>query len=294
MLQYETYPLSHTISVQEIVSADYLTVPVWDDLNHVHRDAWELCCCLQGSLDVQLDGIDFSLRSNEVLLIPPGTDHLVGMRQSGSKAFVVSFVCTGDHHLHALRNTVISVNGHLLHSLENIREELEACFLPEEEHLHFMHFHPSSASPFGAEQMISTYLEQFIIRLFRSVTMDHGRVVSTGGFHEAMQQYLVQQVLDYIHMHLSEPLTVEMIASHFHYSRARLTTICKQSTGLGLSELIARERIAIAKQMLLEKKRTIAQISQNLGFSSPHYFSWKFKQMVGCAPSYYTEKTRSV
>ena len=49
MLQYETYPLKHSISVHAIVSADYLLEPVWEEENHTHPDAWELCCCLQGT-----------------------------------------------------------------------------------------------------------------------------------------------------------------------------------------------------------------------------------------------------
>ena len=291
MLQYEKYPLTQSISVQEIVSADYLLEPVWDDENHVHTDAWELCCCLQGTLDVHRAGISQPLRGGEVLFLPPGTDHLVGMHDPASAAFVISFTCNGDSHLRPLQNTVIPVSGALLLTLQNIREELEMCFLPEEPNLHLMHFRPNDRSPFGAEQMISTCLEQFLIRLLRSVTMDRGRVVSSGGFRAAMQQYLTQQVLTYIREHLGEPLSVAQIADHFHYSRTYLTTICKQTTALGINELIARERMNAAKTMLQKQDKTIAQISRELGFSTPHYFSWKFKQLVGCAPSAYAEQS---
>jgi len=293
MEQYEKYQLRRAISVQEIVTADYLQEPVWDDEIHIHTDAWEVCCCLQGTLDVQLTSVLRLLRAGEVLLLPPGTEHLVGMRQPSSAAFVISFTCTGDSHLRPLQNTVIPVSGPLLMTLQSIREELKMCFLTEETSLHLLHFMSSDGSPFGAEQLIGCYLEQFLILLLRSVTMSRGRVVSGSSFREAMQRYLVQQVVLYIREHLGEPLTVEEIAAYFHYSRARLTAMCKQTTSLGVNELIARERINAAKQLLLRREKTVGEISRELGFSTPHYFSWKFKQLVGCAPSVYAEQHRT-
>jgi len=290
MVQYKKYPLTHSISVQEIVSADYLPEPVWDDLNHIHTDAWELCCCLQGTLDIQCSSVLQPLHGGEVLFIPPGTDHLVGMRQPDSTAFIISFTCIGDDHLRPLQNTVIPVSGPLLLTLQNIREELEICFIPEEENLHLLHFYPSNQSPFGAEQMIGGYLEQFLIRLLRNVTMFQDRVISGGDFRDAMHHYLIQQVISYIRDHLSEPLTVEQIAAQFHYSRTHLTVICKQITNLGVKELIAQERINAAKLLLCQQNKTISQIAREVGFSTADYFSWKFKQMVGCAPSYYVEQ----
>ena len=290
MQQYEKYALSHAISIQEIVTADYMQEPVWDDVNHIHADAWELCCCLQGTLDVEREHTAFALHSGEVLFIPPGTDHLVAMRQAESKAFVISFTCTGDSHLRPLQNNVIPVGDPLLMTLQSIREELEMSFLPEENALHLLRFQPNDQPPFGAEQMIASYLEQFLIRLLRSLTMAQGRIVTSSGFRSAMQRYQAEQVVEYIRAHLGEPLTVERIAAHFHYSRSRLTTICKQSIGSGINELIAAERIEAAKRMLTEQQKTVAQIAQELGFSTPHYFSYKFKQLVGCAPSFYAQQ----
>jgi len=292
MDQYEKHPLSHPITVREIVSADYWLHPEWDDSNHTHSDAWELCCCLKGSLDVRRNNEALPLHAGEVLLIPPGTDHLVGMRRAGSASFVVSFTCSADNHLRILQDRVIHASGSLLLSLENIREELEMSYVSEEDpQLHLTRFRPSAHSPFGAEQMIASYLEQFIIRLLRSVTMDRGKVVSGGSFQAAMQQYLVEQVIEYIRTHMGMPLTVESIAGHFHYSRARLTAICTQVTSLGVNELITRERISAAKRLLLDGSKTVAGIAQELGFSTPHYFSWKFKQVTGVAPSQYRERS---
>ena len=49
-LAYTKYPLSRIVSVQEIVSADYVRgnkLSVW---HHVHQEAWELCFCMRGEV----------------------------------------------------------------------------------------------------------------------------------------------------------------------------------------------------------------------------------------------------
>ena len=150
-------------------------------------------------------------------------------------------------------------------------------------------FVPSSDSPLGAEQMICCYLEQIIIMLLRSSTMSQGQIVRSGQLQEAIQTYLVEQVSAYILEHIGERLTVEQIASHFHYSRARLSTIYKSITGTGINEAITNQRIHLAKSMLMEQQKSITQISEELGFASPQYFSHKFTQAVGCPPSRYVD-----
>lgn len=290
MVQYASHPLSQPITVQAIESADYISNNTVEDEFHVHTSAWEMCCCLQGELLMQQTDAQWVLHAGNVLFLPPQTSHKISIRDKHAAAFVISFASSGDHHLRLLQNTVVSASGSLLMILHSIREELELSFLQEEEaQLHWQQFVPNASSPFGAEQMISCYLEQFLIRLLRSVTMEQGRVVSGLRFHEAAQRYLAEQVLQYIRSNLGAHLTAETIAEHFHYSRARLTAICKQVTAMGLNELIVQERMSAAKQMLLEQEKTVVQISQELGFSTPHYFSYKFKQIVGCAPSFYAE-----
>jgi len=289
MVQYEKYQLSQPITVQAIESADYVLGPLVDDEIHVHADAWELCCCLQGQIQIQKRTERLVLQAGNVVFVPPRTEHRVSSRYPDNAAVVLSFACSGDSHLRLLQDGVLTASGSLRMILYSIRDELEMSFQQEDEEpwMHWMQFVPNAESPFGAEQMISCYLEQFIIRLLRSVTMEQGKVVSGVGFHEAAQRYLAEQVIAYIRSHLDEHLTAEQIAETFHYSRARLTAICKQATSMGINELITQERINAAKVLLLEQQKTVAQISQELGFSSPHYFSYKFKEVVGCAPSFY-------
>lgn len=289
MLQYEKYPLSRLISIQEIVSADYLIGVHPAVTRHAHQDAWELCCCMEGTVTVLKDELSVPLSKGEIALIQPGTRHNTLIEDKTAETFIISFTCVCKH-LRALQNTVIAADDSLLSLFRKMRHELERSFRQTDDRLHLMHFTPNENSPIGAEQMICCYLEQAVIRMLRSVTMRSGHIVRTRHFQEAMQEYLTDQVYAYIREHIHEPLQVEALAAHFHYSRGRFSAIIKQSTGFSPSELITQERIRRAKQLLAEGQKTVTQIAEELCFASPQYFSYKFAKEVGCPPSLYAEQ----
>ena len=205
---------------------------------------------------------------------------------------MVSFTCSNSSrdYLRMMQDAILPAGEMILRLLENIKEELLNTFERTYEPMHLYQFIPSRHSPLGAEQMICCYLELMLITLLREVTRNQGRVVPSGDLQDALQLYLVEQVSAYIQSHLHEKLTGDEIAAHFHYSRSRLSTVYKSVTGMGLRERIIYERIEAAKRMLAEERKPVFQIAEELGFSSPHYFSHQFTETVGLSPRQYASK----
>ena len=291
--KYESYPLSHIISVKEIVSADYILGLTPATNLHAHETAWEICACTAGEALVLKEGRQILLHAGEILFIQPGCQHDISTGRKDSAAYVVSFTCSGSSdYLHWMQETILFSTDTILRLLENIKEELLMTFRRTSEPMHLYQFTPSPHSPLGAEQMICCYLELLLLNLLREVTKAQGRVVPSGALQDALQLYLVEQVTAYIQSHLQEKLTGEEIAAHFHYSRSRLSTIYKSVTGMGLRERIIYERMEAAKRMLTEQDKPIFQIAEELGFRSPHYFSHCFSETVGCSPRQYAMQYR--
>jgi len=286
---YENYSLTRTVSIKEIVTADYFTGPFPADFAHDHPDAWELCCCLQGEMTLVKDLQKIELKRGQVALIQPGVLHDISVVGKKSANFVISFTCSGEH-LRSIQDSVVSFSDDQLILFQKIVEELKNTFQPHELQLHLLSFRPSPDSPFGAEHMICNYLEQIIVTMLRNVTMkDDGTIIRSGHFKGAMRSFLVAQVGKYIQDNLHEKLTVEDIAAHFHYSRARLSAIFKEVSDMSINEAVTFERMRKAKFLLAEGKLTITQISSMLGYCSPQYFSAKFAKEVGCPPSEYAD-----
>lgn len=278
--------------MQAIVSADYRQKKLSGGAKHIHQDAWELIMCMAGSICIFNGSDNITLEQGQLILIQPGLSHRLVSCEEDASTFILSFVCNNDSYLFSLQNRVLQAQDSSMGLVSSMIRELESTFVLQENTLHLSRFIPSSTSPVGAEQMICCYLEQFLILLLRDATMEQGSVITSGGFHKAFQTYLSDQVTDYIQQNLSSSLSVQSIAEHFHYSRARLSALYKEATGVGIGDAISNTRIQSAKKMLHEGVYTITQISEALGFSSPQYFSYKFTKATGTPPSHYCKKKR--
>ncbi len=288
-IPYEKYPLSRIVTIYEIISADYLCNPHVAELTHIHQEAWELCYCISGNLIYYKDKQSVLLHSGEIAFVCPGTAHDSQINQQHTTAFFISFTCSSNY-IKILKDSVITITPLQKKLFRQIISELELAFKPGYTKQRRFHFVPSKHSPVGAEQLICCYLEQIIIDILREITKQDGVTVQNQHFPKAVNCHLAANISTYIRNHLEEPLTVKKIAAEFHYSRSRLSTIYKSVTGIGIHEFIVNERLEKAKSLLLERRLTVTQISEQLGFASPQYFSRKFAQTVGCPPSQYADR----
>ena len=92
-----------------------------------------------------------------------------------------------------------------------------------------------------------------------------------------------------IHENLSdEEFSVQQLADLMTISRSSLYNKIKIITGLGVNDYINRLRIEKAISLLTN----INEISSEVGFTYPRYFSSTFKQMKGMTPKQFREENR--
>lgn len=94
-------------------------------------------------------------------------------------------------------------------------------------------------------------------------------------------------VLQYIHRHLHEKLSVEALSRKACLNRSQFFRLFKDQFGLTPVEYINRERLRLAKKMILQSQETISSISYQCGFSDINYFSRLFKRSEGVSPTEY-------
>lgn len=91
----------------------------------------------------------------------------------------------------------------------------------------------------------------------------------------------------YINDNLTKRLTVEDICRHVGCSRSTLLTTFKRGYGITVNDYITERRLALARDMLLEGKKTVNEIALESGFSDQSYFSKVFSAGYGITPSEY-------
>ena len=101
-----------------------------------------------------------------------------------------------------------------------------------------------------------------------------------------LDEQFLNRVLVVIDEHISdEDFSIEEFGQDVGMSRSQIHRKLKALTGKSTSLYLRTVRLAKAKQMIEAKKGNISEISYQVGFSSPAYFSRCFKEEFGVAPS---------
>lgn len=98
-------------------------------------------------------------------------------------------------------------------------------------------------------------------------------------------QIRLQKMLTYIYEHYPETVTLSDIANAAHISRSEAGRCFTAYMGCSPVDVLIQYRLQIAYRLLNEKTQTLQEISYACGFHSANYFSRKFKETYGYAPS---------
>ena len=140
--------------------------------------------------------------------------------------------------------------------------------------------------PFSVE-LLQTHLrqlikskERFYETYFNSLDLE---IKSTGG-----SQKILADVINVINQNLSkEDLCVQDIADELALSRSKLYRKIKELTGKSANEMIRKMRLEKSKEFLIITDMTIGEICYKVGFSSPSYYTKRFKEHTGLIPKEY-------
>ena len=87
----------------------------------------------------------------------------------------------------------------------------------------------------------------------------------------------------------SEDFTADNLAEQLCLSRSSLYLKMNAISGEPPANFIRRIRFNEACRLLREKRYTVAEISNRVGYSNPANFSTAFKKYVGCLPTEYVK-----
>ncbi|MFB6363089.1 helix-turn-helix domain-containing protein [Paenibacillus elgii] len=98
-------------------------------------------------------------------------------------------------------------------------------------------------------------------------------------------------VLEFIHAHYTERLTMERLAALVYQSKFHFIRSFTQTVGVTPYQYILRLRIEQAKEQLARTRASVTEISYSLGFSSPSQLYRAFAKATGVTPEQYRKGT---
>lgn len=99
--------------------------------------------------------------------------------------------------------------------------------------------------------------------------------------------HLILPVIEYLHAHYGDKITVELLAAKCNLSTYRFIHNFKHFTGKSPIDYLINIRINKAKELLMDSSLSIAEIAEITGYENSLYFSRLFCKNAGMPPTSY-------
>lgn len=136
------------------------------------------------------------------------------------------------------------------------------------------------ADNYASELLEEGCLKMFISLVLRACIQSDKKVARKRG-HLALDE-----VFGYIHSHLTEDLSLEVLEKEFYVSRQHLIRQFKHRTGMTVHQYIVKARLDLSRKYI-EQGLSITAVCNKCGFSSYNHFFRAFRQEYGITPKEY-------
>jgi AraC-like DNA-binding protein len=127
------------------------------------------------------------------------------------------------------------------------------------------------------------YLQEMVYRVLQRE--QYARLLSLAAAESASNP--VSAVLEYVHSHLSEPLTVADMADLVRLSPSAFAHLFRDVTGRSPYQFVKEMRLDRARELLVDGDFTVARISKEVGYASVSHFISEFRGRFGVTPRAY-------
>ena len=250
------------------------------------HDFWEMVYVDKGSVQVQRDGDTLTLKQGEILFHAPKEFHSIRSLDSSPNFFVVSFHCASPAMANFVRYRT-RLDKTLNTYLASIIRESEKTYTIPKNDPGLKKLMLREDALVGGEQLIKTYLEQFLIFLLRSMITAAAQSFPQ---KDVVSDPLIEAIQRYLMMHVEKNIRIEDLCREFDYSRSYLSHRFQSKTGQPLAAYAMQLKINEAKRLIRETDLNLSQISAKLSFESPQYFSRVFKRITGMTPTEFKKR----
>jgi len=110
----------------------------------------------------------------------------------------------------------------------------------------------------------------------------------------AFQEYskTIRSVVNYIHLHLDEDLSLSVLADYFQKNATTLSSAFTKEVGMNVTNYIHQARIDKAIHFFNTTKMSVSDVAVAVGFQDFAYFSRLFKKQIGCSPREYCKSIK--
>jgi len=116
---------------------------------------------------------------------------------------------------------------------------------------------------------------------FQYTELVHELKATHKGLDSGYSNPKVRQCKDYIFSHLHSKIVIQDIADELNINASYLSEIFRKHEGISINKFVTREKIKLAKNLLMYSQYSYIDIASYLGFASQSHLGQQFKQVTG-------------
>lgn len=298
-MTYISTKMKKDIEINSIVTIHYFEYVKDIVFKGESHNFWELLYVDKGEVSVRAGNEWYTLSAGEVIFHEPNEFH--AFKSIGKKApnlVAISFYSTSPA-INLFRRLYCTLTLDERTLISRIIAEARTAFSSPLHHPAVEQLVVSDSAPFGSQQLISLYLELFLITLKRShlgsfSKREHVLPSINSPASQTAKQTLFKQICTYMDMHVCDNLSISAICGEFSVGRTTLHEIFRSECGQGAIEYFNNLKIEYAKETIRSGMMNFTEIAHYLSYSSLQYFSKRFKKVTGMSPLEYSSSVKGI
>ena len=119
---------------------------------------------------------------------------------------------------------------------------------------------------------------QLLVELARGVDAEHYHYAAAENTDEK-----VTEILEYLHDHLTEPISIDALAEHFYLSKYYMMRLFRARTGFTIHAYLTDQRLHLARE-LIQQGSIATDACYRCGYGDYSAFSRAYKKRFGQSP----------
>lgn len=286
-MSFNAILLKDEIRISKIVSLRYFDYKDTDEEFETESNKyWEMVYVDKGQVVMEIDGKERVINQGQTVFHKPNESHrIVNSTVAVSQILTIAFL-TPSKGIKDYENLIYTLRGTEKNIFANILFEGKETFFDFFNKPHLRELTKKTNQLIGSQQLLRIYLEQFLITVLRNIKVEK---INQNTMKIISGKNVAYDVIDFLNTNITKKITFEDVVNHVHISKTGVKNAFSKLTGMGVMKYYNNLKIEKAKEYMAEGRYNMSQIANLLGYESIHYFSKKFKAVVGMTPTEYAK-----
>lgn len=246
-------------------------------------DGIVLLLCSKGNVRVRVNISEYEFGEWSLLVATPGS--ILQLLDHSDDCEIDYILFTFDFISDIRLHTQIS-------DIAKVIEQQATLTLETDEYADLMRIHRLMVKQFDHKDNLREYIVKHLLYsiIFKVLQLYSLRNTITGRRAQTREEEIYQQFISLLFEHYKTERSISFYAEKLHLTPKYFSKMIGKADSLSASEWIDEMVIVGAKALLKSSSFSVAQISEELNFANPSFFSAYFKKRVGVTPLQYRGK----